>query len=141
MTRYTLAHARHAASGPPDGSLEGNAAGREDDLRALRQGGDVPDARGLALPRVRLQDRLLRLVNAGSRVTRQSFRSDLPDEFPAHAAARRRAARADRRGARRRRREVRAAPPRTGQAAGARADRAADRSGLAVPRAVTARGL
>jgi hypothetical protein len=32
------------------------------DLRALRQGGDVPDARSLALSRVRLQNGLLRLV-------------------------------------------------------------------------------
>ena len=43
-----------------------------------------------------------------------------------------------REGGRRRRREVRRAPPRARQAAAARADRAARRRGLGVPRAVAA---
>ena len=117
-------------------------ARRQDALRALRRR-DVPDARGLALPGLRLQDRLLRLVMdvlethidpvAIPTFTDQSA-TGCSSSWPSCARS---SARAREGGGA----EVPAAPPRAGQAAGARADRPPARSRLAVSRAVAARRL
>ena len=114
---------------------------RQDALRTLRRR-DVPHARRLALPGLRLQDRLLRLVNAApsSRTSTPPIRRSRPIAIACSSWSPS-CARATRRRARGRRREVPAAPPRAGQAAGARAHRAAARSRIAVSRAVAAGGL
>ena len=94
--------------------------------------------------RLRVQDRLLRLVDGRPRTTHD--RSRQTPDVPANrermrqlvAELRERAGRGARRAAAP---KYLAAAPRAGQAAGARAHRAAARSRLAVPRAVAARRL
>ncbi len=97
---------------------------------------DVPDARGLALPGVRLQDRLLRLVSAAAH-DRSAHASIGPGRDPTFRGAirsrlqqlvTRSCKRTPRPRPRGRRRQIPPAAPRAGQAAGPRADRAAARS-------------
>ncbi len=128
----------------------GNAAAlrlrwrREGALRALRHR-DVPHARRVALSRVPVQDRLLRVVSRDAMDTLPSHIDPTSEPFRTNSARMERLvselARAPARRARGRRRQIPRAASRAGQAPGPRAHRAAARSRLAVPRALAARRL
>ena len=137
-----LANLFHAVVTPVVSALKTAAcAGRRcDEMRALRRR-HVSHARRLALPVLPIQDRLLRVVmdrlHSHIDISSAEFRANR-DRMQALVDG---VSRAPRAGPAGRRREVSRAPSRARQAAGARADRRADRSRLGVSRALAARGV